>query len=204
MSILQGSPTRLHGFEGSFFVCMNSEKESIRKIILEKRLSLLPEEISRLSEMIQSRILKTALWKKCERLGLYHSTKNEVETNLLFMKALEAGSSVYFPRVEQGIQFYEVNEPSDLEKGAWGILEPKHSCTPLPKIEKLDLLIVPGLAFDKTCHRLGYGRGFYDVVLEAYATCSIGVAYDFQIVEKLPVDPWDRHVKQVMTEKNEY
>lgn len=182
----------------------NSQKETVRKSLLEKRLSLLPEDVSRLSGVIQARILKAALWKKCERLGLYYATKNEVETNLLFMKGLEEGYSVYFPRVEQGIHFYEVTDPSELAKGAWGILEPKHTCTPLPKTEKLDLLIVPGIAFDKGGYRLGYGRGFYDGVLEDYSACSIGLAYDFQIIEKLPVDPWDRHVKQVMTEKNEY
>ncbi len=182
----------------------NSQKKIIRQEILARRLALSAEEVNNLSVQIENRILKNPVWKKSEKIGLYSSVKNEVETNLLFMKALEEGMSVYFPRVEQGIRFYEIRDPGDLEKGAWGILEPKHDCAPLLSDQKLDLLMVPGIAFDKKGYRLGYGRGFYDHVLEEYHDVSVGLAYEFQVKDELPLDVWDKKVARVVTEKNDY
>lgn len=181
-----------------------SEKNALRQTILDKRLVLPPEKTHHLSQQIQKHLIKDPKWQKVQKVGLYYATKNEVETKLLFMSALEKGASVYFPRVEQGIRYYEVKDPEDLQKGAWGIMEPKHGCSPLPSLNEIELLVVPGVVFDKQGHRLGYGKGFYDVLLEDFSNNSVGLAYDFQIVDTLPVDKWDRRVKQLVTEKNEY
>lgn len=180
------------------------EKIELRKTILEKRLALSPEKIHHLSQQIQEHIMKSPEWQRVQQIGLYAATKNEVETKLLFMSALEKGATVYFPRVEQGIRYYEVRDPEDLQKGAWGILEPKHGCTPLDSLEKLDLIVVPGVVFDKKGHRLGYGKGFYDILLENFSNFSVGLAYDFQVIELLPIDVWDQRVKRLVTEVHEY
>ncbi len=193
------------GFFPTFLsMTQNLQKDLLRKQMLEKRLAMTPEEVNSLSQQIQARVLKHSLWKKSERVGFYAGARHEVETHLLFMKALEESKTVYFPRVEQGLKFYEVTEPADLEKGAWGIMEPKHSCKPLASEETLDLLIVPGVAFDKRGFRLGFGRAFYDAILERFSDVSVGLAYDYQMVEVLPTDPWDKKVSRVITEKAEY
>jgi len=137
-------------------------KEQVRKVMLEKRLSLSQEDVEEFSKIIQNHCLKSPMWPKTGRVGLYAPVKNEVMTQTIFQKALEAGLHVYFPRVEQGIRFYEVNGPDDLQRGSWSIPEPMKHCNVRKKDHHFDLLIVPGIAFTKDCYRIGYGRGFYD------------------------------------------
>jgi len=181
-------------------------KKDIRQNKLNERLSLDPVKIAEYSQQIQDRIMKTPFWPKTGKIGLYYPIKNEVLTLSLFQKALETGLQVYFPRVEQGISFYEVNGPDELEKGSWGIAEPQKHCDPLIEEENLDLVIVPGVAFSKSCFRIGYGKRFYDQFLDnkLHKTTAIGLAYDFQVLDDFPVDSWDQPLHGIMTEKNYY
>ena len=179
-------------------------KDQIRKKILEERLALSLERVHSLSLTIQQKIVLLPLWKKAQRVGLYSPVKNEVETRFLFTKALEEAKNVYFPRVEQGVQYYEVNDPADLQKGAWGVLEPKHGCVTLPPNTRLDLVIIPGIGFSSQGFRLGYGRGFYDRFLTSFTGATMGLAYEFQMIPSIPIDLWDCRLQYVMTEKKEY
>lgn len=181
-----------------------SEKENLRQTYLAKRLSLSPDLMMQAGTAIQERLLTSEIWKGIEWVGLYSAVKNEVETRLLFMKALEAGVSVYFPRVEQGIRFYAVEEPEDLQKGAWGILEPRHECPLMEEVPPNGLVAVPGVVFDQKGYRLGYGKGFYDSVLGQMAVKSVGLAYELQVISSLPAESWDQKVKYLMTEKREF
>lgn len=182
------------------------EKNQLREQILAKRLSLENDFILETSKAIEQKVLKSPYWPKTGRVGLYFPIKNEVRTQTLFQKALEAGLRVYFPRVEQGIQFYEVNGPEDLHKGSWSIMEPNLDCAELPDDENLDLIVVPGIVFSLTRHRVGYGRGFYDQLFAKLQpkTLTVGLAYDFQVIELLAVDTWDKSLTAVVTEKNFY
>lgn len=182
----------------------SNKKDELRQAMLERRLALSADEVSQMGSAIQDRVLKHKLWANAERVGLYSAVKNEVETTMLFHKALEQGKSLYYPRVEQGLNFYEVHERGDLHKGAWGILEPKHGCQVLMADQKLDLLIVPGVVFDVRGFRIGYGKGFYDIYLASMELKAFGLGYDFQMVPEIPADNWDRRVGSVLTEKREY
>jgi len=181
-------------------------KDEIRQHILEKRLGLEDEARVELSKVIQHKVLKSSFWPASGRVGLYSPVKNEVRTHTLFQQALEAGLHVYFPRVEKGIDLYEVNGPEDMHRGSWSILEPNRECPKLALDQTLDLLIVPGIAFAKSCYRLGYGKGFYDEYFSRLTqqVPTIGLAYDFQIVETFPLEDWDHSLTGVMTEKNFY
>lgn len=180
------------------------DKDTIRQNLLQERTGLSAERVSELSEIIQEHLVKSTLWPKSGRIGIYASVKNEVLTHKLFQMALEQGLHVYFPRVEQGLSFYEVNGPEDLQRGAWAIPEPQRHCPMLAEDEKLDLLIVPGLAFTRDCRRIGYGKGFYDRVVGEISMQSLGLAYDFQVLEDFPGDVWDRRLDGVLTEKRLY
>lgn len=183
---------------------LKKEKDGLRKSVLAKRLLLTAEIVHSSSRVIQERLLSGPLWQGIEWVALYSPIKNEVETRLLFLRALERGLSVYFPRVEQGIRFYEVGDPSDLQKGAWGILEPKHGCSVLEEARPNGLVVVPGVVFDHKGYRLGYGKGFYDAVLSRGFAKTAGLAYDFQVVPSLPNGPHDQPVKNIVTERREY
>lgn len=181
-------------------------KKNLREEILAKRLALSPERVESHSIVIQERLIKSSLWPSSGRVGLYAAIKNEVQTHKLFQMGLEKGLHIYFPRVEQGILFYEVNGPEDLQTGAWTIPEPIiKKCEPLPEEEKLDLLVVPGLVFGKNGFRLGYGKGFYDKFLsQGLAKKACGLAFDFQIADHIEPDPWDCKMDHIITERHEW
>lgn len=158
------------------------------------------------STVIQDKILRAPFWPKNGRIALYYPIKNEVMTQTIFQRALEQGLKVFFPRVEKGINFYEVNGPDDLQKGSYGISEPKMSCPEILPEETLDLLIVPGIAFTKKGYRIGYGKGFYDSFItdNDIKTPTIGLSYEFQIIDTFPVSDWDQPLYGIMTDKNFY
>lgn len=178
-------------------------KKNIREEMLARRQGMTADEVTRLSTRVQEKVMLLPAWKEAEKIGIYSPVRNEVDTTLLFMKALESGMSVYFPRVEQGLKFYEVKDLTDMQKGAWGVLEPKDSCVVLGESETLNLLMVPGIVFDKSGHRLGYGRAFYDRILERFKKVAVGLAYQFQIVDELPVEEWDKRMIRIITDKQE-
>jgi len=180
------------------------DKAQRRQKILEKRLALNEDEVRVHSEAIQKRLLQSPLWPKSGRVALYAAVKNEVLTYDLFRQALEQGLEVYFPRVEMGIHFYQVNGPEDLHKGSWMIPEPKQNCEPLPNDASLDLLLVPGVAFSKEGYRIGYGKGFYDTAIAELRATAVGLAYDFQIIEAFAMDSWDQKLNAIFTEKHFY
>lgn len=180
-----------------------SIKDEIRAQKLAQRLELNEERRHELSQAIQEKLIKSPLWPQAGSVALYAAVKGEVMTHRLFQKALERGLHVYFPRVEQGIKFYEVSSPDDLQRGSWSILEPKMSCPELASDETLNLLVVPGIAFSKNGYRVGYGRSFYDRYLDSQGAppTSVGLAYDFQMIDSFPLDHWDRALSAVVTEK---
>lgn len=177
------------------------DKLTLRQQLLQQRLDIANERMQEWSDIIQYHVLKSPFWPERGRVGLYSPMKNEVHTYRLFQLALEQGLHVYFPRVEQGLKFYEVNGPEDLQRGAWAIPEPHDPCPMLPQDEKLDLLIVPGIVFTKDCHRVGYGRGFYDRVVGIVSERCVGLGYHFQVVNTAPLDEWDKPLNAVVTEQ---
>lgn len=175
------------------------DKDTLRKEKLAYRESLSPEQIHELSYAIQSRLISSPIWTNKEHIGLYSPVRGEVDTQLILMTALSQGKHVFFPRVEQGIELYEVDSPQQLQKGAWGIPEPDSTCLALGERE-LDLLIMPGIAFGRKGGRIGYGKGFYDRLLEKISPPAIALAYSHQVVDEIQVDVWDRHVRWIVTE----
>ena len=179
-------------------------KDEIRKKLLHERLSLTPEWVRENSDIIQEHLIKSPLWPQKGRIGIYSSIKNEVQTHRLFQTALEQGLHVYFPRVEQGLCFYEVNGPEELQRGAWAIPEPQKHCQGLGDDEKFELIVVPGVVFTRDCRRIGYGRGFYDRVITEISMRSLALAFDFQVLDNFPDDTWDKRIDGVLTEKRLY
>ena len=91
-----------------------------------------------------------------------------------------------------------LNLETDIATGKFGISEPRPECETIP-LDQFDLVLVPGLAFDPGGNRLGRGRGFYDRILAAASGVKCGVAYDFQLLEKIPVEPHDAPVNFIFT-----
>jgi 5-formyltetrahydrofolate cyclo-ligase len=176
-------------------------KRSIRSQFLAERKSIPVEACTASSAAIQQRLLQSIWFRDAGCLALYNAMHNEVLTDMVCQRALSVGKTLVYPRVKgDDLEFVEVHDPSDLLPGAFGVLEPRGDN--LVPITDLDLIVVPGVAFDQVGHRLGYGRGFYDRALAACRTncVKIGFAYGFQMTKALPAVAHDVRLSILMTE----
>ncbi len=175
-----------------------NSKDLIRRRLLIQRESLTAAEVIEKSQIIQKIILKD--FSGCRQIGLYFPLRNEVRTQELFESWIKNGKQIFFPRVVgKKIEFVSVEDKKDLVVGCWGILEPKSD--QLVEVQNLDLVIVPGVAFDEERIRLGFGKGYYDRCLESYQGLKVGLCYEFQVVRQLIHLDHDLQCDQVVTEK---
>jgi 5-formyltetrahydrofolate cyclo-ligase len=151
----------------------------------------------RLSIRIQDHVIKSKEFNSSEIIGAYFAFGSEVMTDLIVAQAERLGKKVGLPSVEgDRITFYELSSNKYLVKGRFGIMEP----LPYSPMAKVDLLVVPCVAFDKKCYRLGYGKGYYDRLLSNKKIFSIGLAYSLQLIENVPHDAHDRQLDAIATE----
>ena len=166
--------------------------------MLQRRDALSEQEIFKLSKIIQLRLIQSPKFQSAQSIGAYHSFGSEVMTDAIISEAFELGKRISLPRVEgDKIEFYGFSENRQLVKNRFGILEP----LPHEKVGHHDLLIVPGIAFDKDGYRVGYGKGYYDRHLAQTDAFSVGLAYSFQIIDRMPRQMHDKKVSAVATEE---
>jgi 5-formyltetrahydrofolate cyclo-ligase len=142
-----------------------------------------------------------AVWSGLPRLALYASMPDEMPTHPLFDRACRLGRRVLWPRIEAGrLAFAACGRWEDLIPGHYGVPAPPSAC-PAEPLGTDVLLLVPGLAFDAQGRRLGRGGGYYDRLLsDAGGAVPVGVAFDCQIVERVPEERHDRRVAALLTE----
>lgn len=176
-------------------------KRSLRQRLLSERRQCAVDDCLLLSRRIQERFLGEDLYRRAVCLGLYSPVQNEVHTDLIARQARLDGKRLVYPRVcGDLLEFSPVAETAELRPGAFGIAEPVGPSVPLAMI---DLLVLPGVAFDLTGHRLGFGKGYYDRTLSVAPVplVRVGLAYEFQVVEQLPAAAHDCRVTCLVTEQ---
>lgn len=154
---------------------------------------------------IQQRVIRLPAFRKAAAVALYSPILNEVFTEEIMHEALRLGKTVAFPRVcGECLDFVRVRSSSELAPGAFGVLEPTGSTT-IPSGD-LDLVLVPGVAFDREGNRLGYGKGFYDRVLcgTGRPALTVGLCFEMQLVDRLPIEDHDESLDLLVTEENNY
>ncbi len=167
-----------------------------------------PEEAAALSLAAQKHVLALEPWACARTVLLYADRHGETATGLLISQGLDQGKRVLLPRCLHDIRgFMEaagIRCLADLVPGLHGILEPDPRTCPADS-SLPELIVVPGLAFDRRGFRLGHGGGYYDRFLAEMDTeprpVTIGLAYGFQVLDHLPDDRWDRGVQCVCTEE---
>ena len=165
--------------------------------MLEMRNRLNHPEIAKKSKTIQEFVIKSKEFETAKVVGTYYALGSEVTTELIIKRAKILGKKIALPRVEEDkITFYELSSTKSLIRSRFGILEP----SPYEQMSDIDIVIVPGIAFDKKGNRLGYGMGFYDRLLSCKRTFSIGLAYSFQLLENLPHDKYDKRLDAIASE----
>lgn len=169
-------------------------KTKIRDYIKKKREALDPVEKEKLDKKIFAKIETNLKFKKAKTILVYMSHKNEVDV-INFIK----NKNIVLPRVNnETLDLYLIESSDDLEEGTYGIMEPKTSCKKV-RPDDIDLAFIPGVAFDKNGHRIGYGKGFYDKLGKILNCPKFGLAYDFQIVDKIPFESHDIPVDLIIT-----
>lgn len=179
-------------------------KQDIRKEIFKRRKEAENTQIVNNSAAICQKLCSLKEFAEAEWIYLYIDCKNEVMTEGIMKEALRQRKHVAAPRVEgKDMVFYEIHSYDDLEPGYFGIMEPKEGM-PEAKCENA-FLVMPGVAFDSKKHRAGYGGGFYDRYLGIHkGLYKAAVAFDFQIVENVPVEDTDILPDIVITETVSY
>lgn len=179
-----------------------NRKTEIRTEVKRRRAEASPECLHEASLRIKERFVKLEAYAQAEILLAYVDAKREVETRLLMQQAWEDGRKVAAPRVDgDGIMhYYYIESLEDLEPGSFGIMEPKKSC-PLCETER-GLLLMPGVAFDEHCHRVGYGGGYYDRYLERHpGLVHIALAFEFQVFPEVPFEDHDILPELIVTQE---
>lgn len=180
-------------------------KEKLRAAALGARRGMSFEDVFRLSSLVQKRFLGTEFYREAEGISLYSSFANEVLTEEIFERASSDGKQICYPRVVRGrtrhLEFFKVTSMDELSSGPYEIKEPAEGGDKVdPK--GLDLVVVPGVAFDGAGGRLGYGKGYYDMALGAAGCAIVGLAYEFQVLkEDIPLEPFDVRLTALVTEE---
>ncbi|WP_349497239.1 5-formyltetrahydrofolate cyclo-ligase [Clostridium felsineum] len=182
---------------------MSSSKKELREKMILKRDALTSDLKLVKDNIIYNKVVNSIQYRNANNIFIFVSYKNEVDTHNIINKAIHDGKRVFVPKViskEKGMEAIEIKGVSDLEKSSYGILEPKGFSYIEPK--DIELVILPGLAFDKNGGRIGYGGGFYDRYMKLLkdSAIKIGICYNFQVVDKVIMDVNDVAVDKFITD----
>ena len=183
---------------------MREEKLRLRKQIIEHMNSLSEERYTTLSEQIAFSLYAQKEWDEAKIIGITLSMENEVNTYPIIEKAWEEGKKVVVPKCNKGtrtMSFRQISNFDQLETVYMNLREPIPAFTEEVSADEIDLQIVPGVAYTERGERIGYGGGYYDRYLVYYKGKTLSLAYDFQMVKHIPVEPFDKNVEKIITEK---
>lgn len=182
------------------------KKEILRREIKERRDNISLKLRKEKSKKIKEFLFSTDEFKKAKTVMFYITYGSEVMTEDMIEGSLERGKKVALPKClkdEKKIIPLEIKNISrDLERGAFGIREPKRG-TKIIQTQEINLVIVPGVAFDRKGTRLGYGGGFYDKFLKNLPDSSrfIGLAFQEQVVKSIPRAARDIMLHKIITDQ---
>jgi len=179
-------------------------KRTLRQNILARRRALSHDQWRASSQLAQQQLVSLEEFKRADCIALYAPAHNETDTADILAVAFAAGKRVLYPAVcDDRMVFRQVEGVESLSEGTFGILEPcSTGCDHLA--DEPDLIVVPGVAFDLSGHRIGYGKGFYDRFLQHPGRRAhlIGLCHDFQLIEgAIPAEGHDIRMELVVTDR---
>lgn len=187
---------------------IRAEKQKFRDSIKERMERFKPGDREAESRSVCRRLLEQ-LPEGSFTIGVYYPMNTEVNIIPLIQALLDRGCTVYMPRgAKKGFAFHQVTSLSSLVPGPFGVLEPTSDTILLDKT-LLDYVLVPGIAYDRTCNRLGRGNGGYDVwlshVREQNSRVKIwGICFENQILNDIPTETHDQKMDSVVTARETY
>jgi len=183
------------------------EKNALRALFAQKRQAILPEEKKTLDAKICKNFLSLASYRYADTIMLFFPKSDEPDTVPIIERALSDGKKVALPRCREHSQmdFFVIRSLDDLEAGKFGIPAPREYCELVDPNDRRrfgnTVIAVPGIVFDKSGHRIGYGKGFYDRYISAYKGNTVGICYSFLLKDTIPHGKYDTPVNALVTDK---
>lgn len=171
---------------------------------MKKLAGLRDDERQEISKDLAHRLFETDLWKEAKTIGIYLSFGNEWDTRLIIEEAWQAGKKTVIPKTipdVKGMEFYQIDNYSEVKKGHFGIQEPIIEQTTYTDKDEIDLLVVPGLVFSEDGYRIGFGGGYYDRFLTDFIHPTISLVWSGQLIDYVPTNQYDLPVQYILTEK---
>lgn len=197
---------------------LRAAKQTLRKEIKRRVLALSNEEKQRQSLVVSQKLFKHPEYVSCNRIAVFLSMNDEVLTNEIIKDVFELGKSCFIPKYNSSnnhmdmLQLHSVKDMEMLPLTSWNIQQPAeddHSREEALAGGGLDLILMPGLGFDRMGRRLGRGRGYYDTYLERCLRhpkgkpYTIGLAFKEQMCGEIPVDDNDVLIDEVLYEEDD-
>lgn len=181
---------------------ISQSKQLIRNEMLDRLKKQSSNDRRKKSLLINEKLQAHSIFQRSKVVMFYLSTEFEVDTTFLFRRAV-ACKTVLVPYVESNkamIVPVAVKKEDDLVKGSYGIMEPKPELVKPFDLNKIELVLVPGLAFDKSKQRLGRGKGYYDRFFKTLPpkVKRFGLSFDFQLLDSIPTTSLDERVDEVI------
>ena len=181
-----------------------TRRNSLRQEKRAMRQTLLPAERQRVAELLAVRLMELYPIQQAERLMAFVSLADEIDLSLFIEHWLEQGRELWLPRVSegQGLEAVPFRGWEQTSFSNFGVREP---LGPAGEPRKLEIILVPGLVFDASGYRLGYGKAYYDRFLAGIPPhiFKCGVGYEFQVVDDIGPQPHDVPMDWIITEKSE-
>lgn len=179
---------------------MHNAKQAIRKSIAVLKKSYTPSALDDRSRIILNQLEENVLFQQASCVALYHALPGEVQT-AEFIEKWAQHKTILLPVVEgDNLRLLPYNGRQSLKEGAFGILEP-NGLTDGVSEKDINLIVIPGIAFDRHLNRLGRGKGFYDRLLTNLDIPKIAICFHFQLIEQVPTEPFDRPMDYIITEE---
>jgi 5-formyltetrahydrofolate cyclo-ligase len=182
-------------------------KQHLREDFLKRRQALNSEEISQYSKIICAKLIHLQEITFSEIIAGYFPCQNEVDILFALKEFIAMGKRVYLPRYDNKINEYVFsrihNLKADLVIGKYNILEPRADLASISLDRAKDLIeiwLVPGIVFDRSGHRIGFGSGWYDTFLKNAKGKKLGIAYNWQYIDKIDNDSFDISMQKVITD----
>lgn len=184
---------------------LEETRNELRRAVSKRRSTLSPTTCLSWSRAIQAKVVELPQYLAVRSIALYCAMRNEVETWAIMNHALGQKKKVFCPKTSGDHLpplFVQISSQADLVTGSLGAAEPHGDALLTPEDCEGAMVIVPGVVFDVLGNRLGRGGGWYDRALAWFENRGvfIGLAYELQVVDKVPVEPWDKKVHYVITE----
>ena len=168
--------------------------------MLRERKELSDLETIQRSEKIQDNIISSELFQKSKIVLAYLAFKNEVLTSKIIEKCREQKKEICVPGFSHDRQLTALKHHGDFVEGPYGIRQPLFNPNKVVPIEEIDLIIVPGVAFDTKGNRLGWGKGYYDKFLQSSKSTKAGICYEFQLLDEVPSESHDIKMNYIFSD----